>query len=115
MEPKPTKLSRIAAFLGFAPATERFDAPRLIGRILVAADLDAGQLSTEIGVCEDTLANLRSGRYQPSRRTYEKLTRFAKKLDTQSDPCPPVAHPRNSSKRRKCCGTKSTPSRSESR
>jgi len=100
MEPKPRKLPRIAAFLGYKPDTERFDAPRLIGRILSAGGLTLHRLEAEIGVCKDTLANLPNGRYQPARRTYEKLKRFAKTLETRPDPCRPEPSRRSSSKPR---------------
>ena len=85
MEPKGKRLGRITAFLGYEPDTERFDAPRLIERILSATGFRASRLAGEIGVHEDTLANLRIGRYQPARRTYDKLARFAAKLDSRPD------------------------------
>ncbi len=77
MEPKGARLPRIAAFLGYQPDTDRFDAAGLIGRILGRLGTTIRQLAAETGICADTLANLGKGRYQPSRRTYEKLKALA--------------------------------------
>ncbi len=114
MEPKPRKLPRIAEFLGYEPDIERFNAPRLLGRILDSQGVKIDRLAAEIGVSLDTLVNLRNGRYQPARRTYEKLTKFASNLDSRPDPCRLEPSQKSSSKRRNGCGTKSTPSRSAS-
>lgn len=114
MEPKPRKLPRIGEFLGYQPDSERFDAPHLIGRILSVGALTLDRLAAEIGVCEDTLVNLQNGRYQPARRTYDKLVDFASKLEIRRDPCRQKPSQKSSSQRRKDCGTKSTCSRSAS-
>ncbi|WP_265594516.1 helix-turn-helix transcriptional regulator [Haloferula sp. BvORR071] len=101
MEPKPKKLPRIAAFLGYEPDIDRFDAPRLLGRLLDHSGITIQHLADETGLCTDTLVNLREGRYQPARRTYQKLAQFALNLHSPPRPCPPELSRRSSSKRRK--------------
>jgi transcriptional regulator with XRE-family HTH domain len=100
MEPKAAKLPRITAFLGYEPDIDRFDAPRLLGRILSRSAITTRQLAAETGICTDTLVNLRNGRYQPARRTYQKLSQFAQNLEAKPDPCRAEPSQRNSSKPR---------------
>ena len=101
MEPKAKKLARIAAFLGYEPDIDRFDAPRLLGRILDHSGITIQRLADETGLCTDTLVNLKNGRYQPAQRTYQKLAQFALHLHSPSQSCPPEPSRRSSSKRRK--------------
>ena len=83
-EPKPHRIGLIAAFLGYQPSGDRYSAAQLVGRIRRLSGLSLGELAKRTGTCADTLANLAKGRYQPSRRTYDKLTRFAADLDTRT-------------------------------
>jgi len=53
----------------------------LIRDIGTSTALSYHDLATKIGVCTDTLVNLKNGHSQPSRRTYRRLKEVAATLD----------------------------------
>lgn len=81
MEPKARRLPRIMEFLGYEPDCDRYSAAELVGRIRRLSGLSLERLAERAGVSDDTLANLEKGRYQPSRRTYERLKQLAAGLE----------------------------------
>ncbi len=81
MEPKPRRIRAIVEFLGYDPGTDRYDVAGLIEGIRRQTGYSYEDLATRVGVCADTLVNLRNGHHQPSRRTYRRLKTFAATLD----------------------------------
>jgi transcriptional regulator with XRE-family HTH domain len=80
LEPKARRLPRIEEFLGYTPALDRYRAPELVRRLRKLSGASLTELAKTAGVCPETLANLAEGRYQPSRRTYERLRALAAAL-----------------------------------
>lgn len=67
----------IIEFLGYEPNIDRDDIVALIVRLRRDTGLSYERLAKKIGVCADTLINLKNGRYQPTRRTSDRIVAFA--------------------------------------
>ena len=82
-DPKPSRLPKIIQFLGTDPKIDRYEVARLIREIRDRSGCSSyDALADQIGICADTLVNLKNGRYQPTRRTYRRLKNFADALET---------------------------------
>ena len=112
-EPKPRRIPKVAGFLGYDPPVDRYSAVELVDKIRKGSSLTWTELARRTGISADTLANLARGRYQPSRRTYDKLKLFAHTSDAPDNPCRnPEASQASSWPRRPSSARKWTSSRS---
>jgi DNA-binding XRE family transcriptional regulator len=71
------RLPRIIEFIGYEPDTDRYDVAAVIERFRRETGISYEKLAKKVGVCADTLVNLKNGRYRPTRRTYDRIVAFA--------------------------------------